>query len=131
MNTENNIFLYDEVRVAKQVLAANQPNMELVIRGNDAFDKFAGFMLLVTDATGAIFTGNVSTSVATSQGDLLLPLQPYHCIRPSFQEKFEDRIIKIQNVKGAGQDFKFRIEAESNTPLTVNAVAYFTRLKNK
>ena len=126
---ESTPFLYDEVKVAEQTLSANQPNMEIQIRGNDAYDKFVGFMLLICDSLGAIYTGKVSISVATTQGDLMLPLQPYHCIRPSFFEKFEDRVIKIRNVKGNGQDFKFRVEAVSNTPLVVTAVAYFSRSK--
>lgn len=122
-------FQYDEVKSQKAVLAASQPDTQIEIAGNNAYDKIVGYMVIITTADGKPFAGNIDVSLATSQGFQLLPKQPYHCIRPSFMEPFLDRIIRISE-KGHGQDFRFRVEASNVAePLTINAVAYFTRRK--
>lgn len=124
-----NPFVYDEVKAQKAILAAAQPDTQIEIAGNNAFDKLKGVMVIITDATGKPYVGNVDVSIQTSQGFQLLPKQPYHCIRPSFQEPFLDRIIKFDE-KGHGQDFRFRVEATNiGEPLHITAVAYFTRRK--
>jgi hypothetical protein len=126
---QNQVFTYDEVKSQKVVLASAQPDTQIEIAGNNAFDRLKGYMLIITKADGTPYTGNVDVSVATSQGFQMLPKQPYHCIRPSFMERFLDRIIKVDE-KGNGQDFRFRVEANNVAePLHITAVAYFTRRK--
>lgn len=122
-------FTYDEVKSQKVILASAQPDTQVEIAGNNAYDRLKGYMIIITKADGTPFVGNVDVSLATSQGFQLLPKQPYHCIRPSFQERFLDRILRVDE-KGYGQDFRFRIEATNVAePLHITAVAYFTRRK--
>jgi len=126
----NQPFIYDEVRSEKALLAAAQPDTQITIAGNNAYETINGYMILVTKSDGSPFTGNVQVGVTSSDGHTLLPTQPYHCIRPSFAEKHEDRIIKIKPSKGFGRDFRFRVEATNIAePLMVYAVAYFNRKK--
>lgn len=120
-------FISDEVKSKDLEIPANSGGGELVINGNDAYSRLLGYILLILKADGTPFTGKAKVSLTTSQGFVLLPSQPYHCIRPSFQERYQDRIIKINGVKGHEQDFRFRVEASVNEALTATAVAYFSR----
>ncbi len=123
-------FIYDEVKSSEIVLASNGGGAEVVVKGNNAFEALLGFLLLITKADGSVFTGKANVAVTTTQGFILLPSQPYHAIRPSFQERHQDRIIKMNGVKGYEQDFRFRVEANVGEPLTITAIAYYSRKKN-
>lgn len=121
-------FKYDEVRSATATLAVAQPDSQITIQGNNAFGELKGFMLLILKADGTPFTGNAQVSMSTSMGESVLPLQPYHCIRPSFMEKHEDRILRLHSIKGHDQDFRFRVDGSAVAEiLQIHVVAYFTR----
>ena len=122
-------FIYDEVKSSELTVAANGGSAEVLVKGNNAFEALLGFLLLITKADGSVFTGKANVAVTTTQGFILLPSQPYHAIRPSFQERHQDRIIKMNGVKGYEQDFRFRVEASVNEPLTITAIAYYSRKK--
>lgn len=123
-------FQYDEVRAERAIMAASQPDTQITIAGNNAYETINGYALLVTKADGTPYTGHIQVGVTTSDGHTLLPTQSYHMIRPSFNEKHEDRIIKIKPQKGFGRDFRFRVEATNNPEvLHVFAIAYFNRKK--
>ena len=120
---------YDEVIVEKGTMAVNQADLQLKVKGNNSYKTLNGFMILVKKVSDGSLYPNVNVGLATSQGDIVLPQQPYDAIRPSFQEKFEDRIIKTENLKGSGRDFNFRVEAGVNEVLNVTVIAYFERNK--
>lgn len=123
-------FAYDEVRSEKTIIAAAQPSVQLTVAGNNAYDKLMGYMLIICNADGTPFVGDATVSMTTSPGVIMLPPQPYHCIRPSYAEKHEDRIIKVSDTKGFGQDFRFLVEsANLAAQLKVTVVCYFTRKK--
>jgi hypothetical protein len=125
-------FVYEEVKSGAVDIAAAQPDAQLVIAGNNAYNELKGYMIVITKADGTPFVGKATVGLVTSTGIVLLPNQPYHCVRPSFQEKHEDRIIQVDNIKGFGQDFRFRAEVSGlvDESVTLNVVAYFTRRKN-
>jgi len=123
-------FSYDEVICQRAQMAAAQPAIQVVVGGNNAYEKLIGYMLIITNADGTPYTGDATVSMTTTTGVTMLPAQPYHCIRPSFMEKHEDRIIKVNDTKGFGQDFRFNVEASNlNAVLKIAVVCYFTRKK--
>jgi hypothetical protein len=69
-------------------------------------------------------------SIASTSGIVILPEQPYACIRPSFMEKPADRIIPIDNIAGQGHDFRFSATIPNNSDeqstFDVTAICYFT-----
>jgi hypothetical protein len=104
--------------------------IQLSINGNNNYKNLVGVMLLINDKTGEPFTKKAEISIATTSGIVLVPEQPYACIRPSFMEKPADRIIPIDSVAGSGHDFKFtatisNAEIEAKT-FEVTAVCFFT-----
>lgn len=126
MNT--GIFKFDEVRVEKSDVGVAQPFVSIAIQGNNAYKTIEGFAVLVLKEDGSIYNGSVDVGITTTDGHTLLPTQPYLMIRPSMNEKYEDRIIKITPQKGFGRDFKFNFNFTGNAEaLKVYALAYFTR----
>jgi hypothetical protein len=126
---ENN-FRYDQVKVDSLALAAGQTSAEIIIKGNSSYAQLVGFMAIIEKTDGTIYSKNVKVSVSNSgTGEPILPLQPYHCIRPSFAEKPSDRIIKATQ-KASNTDFRFRIEPTNLLDdITFTVVAYFTSQK--
>jgi hypothetical protein len=123
---------YDEVAVASSEKILKGNTTTLVVAGNNSYKNLVGVMVVLTK-NGVPYTGGAKVSISDTQGGLLLPLQPYHCIRPGFAEKFDDRIIRFDDVKGSSRDFKFSITNEETNAdaigLEATAVAYFTRNK--
>lgn len=123
-------FKYDKVETVDAEIALAQGEQEIRIRGNQAYDRLVGYMILVHDADGNLYAKRVKVSVSdVATGDAILPLQPYDSIRPSMMEKPADRVIKT-NVRASGTDFKFRVESAAHTgALRMTVVAYITNKK--
>jgi len=103
---------------------------QLVISGNNNYKKLVGVMLIITDDEGNHYTKRATVSVSTTSGLLLVPEQPYACVRPSFNEKPADRILSIDEVNGNGHDFRFQVSipnlAEEPKSFDITAICYFT-----
>ncbi len=103
---------------------------QLNVNGNNNYKSLVGVFLLITDSEGQLHTGKADVSITTTSGQVIVPEQPYACIRPSFNEKPSDRIIPVDSIKGFGHDFRFQATIHNTdiNPKTfeVTAVCYFT-----
>jgi len=104
--------------------------VQLNINGNNNYRNLVGVMLLINDSQGNPYTKKAEVSIATTSGIVVVPEQPYACIRPSFMEKPADRIIPVANIAGSGHDFRFQAtisNAESQAKaFEVTAICFFT-----
>ncbi len=104
--------------------------VQLSINGNNNYKNLVGVMLLINDSAGEPFTKKAEVGIATTSGIVLVPEQPYACIRPSFMEKPADRIIPIDSVAGSGHDFRFTVSITNATDTAVKydvtAICFFT-----
>lgn len=103
--------------------------MQLAINGNNNYKRLVGVMLLITDSEGNPYTKKAEVGIATTSGIVILPQQPYACIRPSFMERPADRIIPA-DVSGSGHDFRFQAivsnAEEAAKKFEVTAICFFT-----
>jgi hypothetical protein len=104
--------------------------VQLQVNGNNNYKNLVGVMLLISDSAGNQYTKKALVSISTTSGIVILPEQPYACIRPSFAEKPSDRIIPVENVAGYGHDIRFQVsipnsEAEQKS-FDITAICYFT-----
>ncbi len=104
--------------------------VNLTIPSNNNYKKLVGIMLLIFNSNGEPHTKEALVSASTTSGMIVLPEQPYACIRPSFQEKAEDRIIPIDEITAQGHDFRFSVSIPNRTAeiaeFSVNAICFFT-----
>lgn len=104
--------------------------MQISINGNNNYKNLVGVMLLINDSDGNPYTKKAEVSIATTSGIVILPQQPYACIRPSFMEKPADRIIPAADIPGSGHDFRFQATIsnaeEAAKKFEITAICFFT-----
>lgn len=126
-----------EIKTEKQIMAANQTDATISLRGNQNMDKVLGVNILIWEndqATGLVpiaeLSANPLVSIQESTGRVLIPLAPYQLLRASNEVSFSEKFVEFEGVKGHDQDINVSINTRGiDKAVTVWATAVYSRKK--
>lgn len=126
-----------EIKTEKQIMAVNQNETTISLRGNQNMDKVLGVNILIWEndqATGLVpfveVSANPLVSIQESTGRVLIPLAPYQLLRASNEVAFAEKFVEFDGVKGHDQDINISVNTRGiDKAVTVWATAVYSRKK--